>query len=72
VISVFPIESLVKLNNGEIGRVIDISSIHPTRPKLNILVSSDGERLKTGKIVDLEKEPLLYIEDPDIEEGAII
>ncbi|MCE5251660.1 HD-GYP domain-containing protein [bacterium] len=72
VISVFPIESLVKLNNGEIGRVIDISSVHPTRPKLNILVSSDGERLKTGKIVDLEKEPLLYIEDPDIEEGVII
>ena len=72
VISVFPIESLVKLNNSSIGRVIDISPVHPTRPKLLILVNSEGERLKTGKIMDLEKEPLLYIEDPDIEEGAIL
>ncbi len=72
VISVFPLESLVKLNNGSIGRVIDISPVHPTRPKLLILVNSEGERLKTGKIMDLEKEPLLYIEDPDIEEGAIL
>jgi HD-GYP domain-containing protein (c-di-GMP phosphodiesterase class II) len=72
VISVFPLESLVKLNNGSIGRVIDISSVHPTRPKLLILVNSEGERLKTGKIMDLEREPLLYIEDPDIEEGAIL
>jgi len=72
VISVFPIESLVKLNNSSIGRVIDISPVHPTRPKLMILVNSEGEHLKTGKIIDLEKEPLLYIEDPDIEEGAIL
>ena len=72
VISVFPIESLVKLNNSAIGRVIDISPVHPTRPKLSILVDNDGEHLKTGKILDLEKEPLLYIEDPDIEEGAIL
>ncbi|MFC1608080.1 HD domain-containing phosphohydrolase [Candidatus Latescibacterota bacterium] len=72
VISVFPIESLVKLNNGAIGRVIDISAVHPTRPKLLILVDNDGERLKIGKVLDLEKEPLLYIEDPDIEEGAIL
>ena len=72
VISVFPLESLVKLNNSAIGRVIDISPVHPTRPKLSILVDSDGERLKTGKVLDLEKEPLLYIEDPDIEEGAIL
>lgn len=72
VISVFPLESLVKLNNGAIGRVIDISPIHPTRPKLSILINSDEEKLLSPKLLDLEKEPLLYIEDPDIEEGVIL
>jgi HD-GYP domain-containing protein (c-di-GMP phosphodiesterase class II) len=72
VISVFPLESLVKLNNGAIGRVIDISSLHPTRPKLNILISSDGERLNTPKYLDLEQEPLLYVETPDVEEGVVL
>jgi len=70
-ISVFPLESLVKLNNGAIGRVIDVSSVHPTRPKLSILVNSDGEKLLKPRFLDLEKEPLLYVEDPDIEEGTV-
>ncbi len=72
VISVFPLESLVKLNNGAIGRVIDISPVHPTRPKLLILINSDGERLKNPKFLDLEQEPLLYVETPDIEEGVVL
>jgi HD-GYP domain-containing protein (c-di-GMP phosphodiesterase class II) len=72
VISVFPLESLVKLNNGAIGRVIDVSSLHPTRPKLNILISSDGEHLHTPKYLDLEHEPLLYVEMPDVEEGVVL
>jgi HD-GYP domain-containing protein (c-di-GMP phosphodiesterase class II) len=71
VISVFPVESLVKLNNGSICRVIDISPMHPTRPKLFILVNSDGEHLKSPKFLDLEREPLLYVEKPDVEEGVV-
>jgi len=72
VISVFPLESLVRLNNGAIGRVIDISPVHPTRPKLSILIDSDGEKLNRPVLLDLEQEPLLYIENPDIEEGAVL
>jgi len=72
VISIFPLESLVKLNNGAIGRVVEISPVHPTRPILKILVNSDGVHLKTSSILDLENEPLLYVEDPDIEEGAVL
>ena len=72
VISIFPLESLVKLNNGAIGRVVEISPIHPTRPILKILVNSDGVHLKTSSILDLENEPLLYVEDPDIGEGAVL
>jgi len=72
VISVFPLESLVRLNNGAIGRIIDISAIHPTRPKLSILINSDGEKLNRPVLLDLEKEPLLYIDGPDIEEGVVL
>lgn len=72
VISVFPLESLVRLNNGVIGRVIDISAVHPTRPKLSVLINSDGEKLQRPLYLDLEKEPLLYIENPDIEEGVVL
>ena len=72
VISVFPLESLVKLNTGTIGRIIDISPVHPTRPKLSVLINSDGEKLKRPEFLDLEEEPLLYIEGPDIEEGVIL
>jgi len=72
VISIFPLESLVKLNNGAIWRVVEISPVHPTRPILKILVNSDGVHLKTSSILDLENEPLLYVEDPDIEEGAVL
>ncbi len=72
VLSVFPLESLVRLNNGAIGRVIDISPVHPTRPILTILINSDGEKLQRPTILNLEKEPLLYIENPDIEEGVVL
>lgn len=71
-IGIFPLESLVKLNNGLIGRVIGISCVHPTRPQLSVLANADGDRLTKPYLLDLEHEPLLYIEDPDIEEGAVL
>ncbi len=72
VISVFPLESLVRLNNGAVGRVIDVSSKHPTRPKLSILIGADGQRVSVMKYLDLEQEPLLYVESPDVEEGIVL
>jgi len=72
VLSVFPLESLIRLNNGAICRVVDISGVHPTRPRLLVIINSDGEKLTKPRILDLEKEPLLYVEDPDIEEGVVL
>ena len=72
VLSVFPLESLIRLNNGAICRVVDISSVHPTRPRLLVIINSDGEKLTKPRLLDLEKEPLLYVEDPDIEEGVVL
>ena len=38
IVSIFPLGSLVKLNNGEVGRVVGTSRLHPTRPMVDILI----------------------------------
>jgi len=71
IVSIFPLGSLVQLNNGEIGRVIGTSRLHPTRPAVEILVDSRGRRLEEPHLLNLEDEPMLYIVDPAIEESVL-
>ncbi len=40
IVSIFPLGSMVKLNNNEIGRVTGTNHLHPTRPKVEILLDS--------------------------------
>ena len=71
VVSIFPLGSLVKLNNGGIGRVIATKAAHPTRPALEILVDQKGRRMPAPQRMELENEPLLNIVDPAIEESDL-
>jgi HD-GYP domain-containing protein (c-di-GMP phosphodiesterase class II) len=71
IVSIFPLGSLVKLNSGEIGRVIGTSRTHPTRPMIEIAVDARGNMLDVPREMSLEDEPMLYIVDPAIEEGVI-
>jgi response regulator RpfG family c-di-GMP phosphodiesterase len=71
IVSIFPLGSLVKLNNGEIGRVVGASKKHPMRPTLDILVDAQGRRLQERRQIELHSEPMLYIVDPAIREGAL-
>lgn len=71
IISIFPLGSLVKLNNGEIGRVVATSKSHPTRPGVDILLDGRGECLAEPRHIILEEEPMVYILDPGIEEGVL-
>ena len=71
IVSIYPLGSLVKLNNGELGRVVGTNGEHPMRPKVDILVNSRGRRLPEPRTLDLMDEPMLYITDPAIEEGAL-
>jgi len=71
IVSIFPLGSLVKLNNGEIGRVVGTSRLHPTRPTVDILVDPRGRRLPEARLLNLQDEPMLYIVDPAIEEGVL-
>jgi hypothetical protein len=60
----FPVGSLVKLSTNEIARVLSVNSLRPVRPVVEILIDSDGNRLKNPIRLDLEAEPLIYIAKP--------
>ena len=67
VLSVFPLGSLVRLNTGEVARVVDVSRTHPTRPVVEILFDPQGEEVSERRRVDLAEEPIVYIADPAFE-----
>ena len=71
IVSIFSLGSLVKLNNGEVGRVDGTSRLHPTRPMVDILIDPRGRRLPEAWLLNLQDEPMLYIVDPAIEEGVL-
>jgi len=71
IVSIFPLGSLVKLDNNEIGRVNGISRMHLTRPKVEILLDSRGRLQPSPRQIVLEEDPMDYIVDPAIEEGVL-
>lgn len=62
-ISVFPPGTLVRLNSGEVGRVIGVNRNHPLRPRVEVY-DARGQRLAVPKIIDLSEAPFLYITGP--------
>lgn len=67
-LSIFPVGSLVRLNTGEIGRVMAKNKDLPLRPVVEILTHRD-KRLEEPVIIDLSQSPLLYIQDSVVEEA---
>ena len=60
-ISLFPVGTLVKLNNKSVGRVLSTEKSQPLRPTLELLYDSLGNKLEKGEVVRLAENPLLYI-----------
>jgi HD-GYP domain-containing protein (c-di-GMP phosphodiesterase class II) len=60
-ISLFPIGTLVKLNNKSVGRVLSTDKAQPLRPTVEILYDSLGHKQEKGEVVRLAENPLLYI-----------
>ena len=67
-ISIFPIDSVVRLNDGQIGKVIGLEPSHPMRPKLLLLYDTDGNRYEEENELELSKSPFLYVAVPVSEE----
>jgi HD-GYP domain-containing protein (c-di-GMP phosphodiesterase class II) len=62
-IGIYPMGSLVTLNNSAICRVIDINSAAPLRPKIKVLINEEGTEFAedTGMIIDLFEQKNLFI-----------
>jgi len=61
-ISLFPVNSYIRLNNGSIGRVISTDKNQPLRPTVEILFDSSGNKLRERQVIRLSENPLLYID----------
>jgi len=60
--SLFPLNSYVQLNNGEIGRVVEIERDNLLRPKVEIVYDAKGNKVEPPKTVNLKEMPFLFIE----------
>lgn len=62
--SIYPIGNLVKLNTGEAGMVIAGNPGFPTRSVVRVLLNPKHEADLSGKVIDLFKDPMVYINGP--------
>jgi HD-GYP domain-containing protein (c-di-GMP phosphodiesterase class II) len=60
---IYPIGSIILLNNGALARVVDVKGTVPLRPKIRILIDEFGKAFKQdeGEIFDLLTEKSLFI-----------
>ncbi|MCL2382178.1 MAG: HD-GYP domain-containing protein [Treponema sp.] len=63
IMGIYPIGSIVLLNNGALARVVNVQGIAPLRPQIKILVNESGTVFKhdEGDSVDLLVEKSLFI-----------
>jgi HD domain len=59
--SLYPVGSYVTLNNGAIGRVIEINKSHSMKPVIHLLFDGNGEKAPYGSIINLSENNVLNI-----------
>lgn len=60
-IAVYPIGTIVELNTGDTGIVVDTNREHPTRPIVKVVFNSRGQRITHEHEVDLSKLKTIMI-----------
>jgi len=63
IFSIFPLHSIVKLNSNAFGRVIQTYPDQPMRPKIEVVLDSQGRRVLAKHVIDLSENSILYIVD---------
>jgi HD-GYP domain-containing protein (c-di-GMP phosphodiesterase class II) len=58
---IFPIGSIVQLNNSSIGRVSENHADAPLRPKLELVIDEFGSQIEGSEVVDLLAKKNLFI-----------
>jgi HD-GYP domain-containing protein (c-di-GMP phosphodiesterase class II) len=60
-VAIYPVGSLVQLNTGKIGVVVDVRRHLPLRPKVRIVLDDCGKTVNNGHIIDLEHRSTHFI-----------
>lgn len=60
-IGIYPLGSIVKLNTNELGLVVDINKIKPSKPVIRILLDEKGKKPNNYLEVDTNKNPTITI-----------
>lgn len=60
-VAIYPMGTLVELNTGEVGVVIDVNKGQQTRPIIRLLGNQSGQKMNDFKEVDLSKERHKFI-----------
>jgi hypothetical protein len=60
-LSIYPLNTAVRLNTGEVGTVIQVSPRHPLRPVLRIEQTGEADGSTVGRILDLGKTAFVHI-----------
>jgi HD-GYP domain-containing protein (c-di-GMP phosphodiesterase class II) len=65
IIGIYPIGSIVRFNDGSLGRVISLNAGTPLRPVVQMLMDKNGEALdmENPEIIDLLKGRTLFIKE---------
>jgi HD-GYP domain-containing protein (c-di-GMP phosphodiesterase class II) len=61
-VTLFPINSYVRLNNKSIGKVIATDHNQPLKPTIELVYDGLGQRVRERQVIHLPDNPLLYIE----------
>ncbi len=69
-LTVFPLKSYVRLNNGTIGMVVKTNEAMPLNPTIKVLFDGQGRRIDEEKIIDLSQSPFLHVSEV-VEESVL-
>lgn len=62
--AIYPVGSIVQLNNDMIGKVISANPELPLRPKISVLINEKGERVVPERLIDLQEVKSVFIKKP--------
>ncbi len=63
-IGLFPVGTFVRLNSGEVARVVKSRQGNPMRPTVEVMWDTQKQALKNPKLLDLMQAPHLYVYRP--------
>ncbi|MDD2421364.1 MAG: HD-GYP domain-containing protein [Heliobacteriaceae bacterium] len=61
-IAIYPVGSVVRLNTGEYGVVVDVNKFHQSRPVIRVMFTPEGKHLDVYQEVDLTRHLTIFID----------